>query len=291
MRKKIKEIFMNGLIDENPTFRLVLGTCPTLAVTTQAMNGIGMGLAVTFILIGSNVVISLLRKFIPEKVRIPAFIVVICMFVTTIQLFMQAFLPALYKSLGIFLPLIVVNCIILARAEAFASKNRVLYAAVDGLGMGLGFTCAITLIGAIRELLGNGTLFGARIFMDGYEPMLIFALAPGGFIVFGLLLGLVNFITAKDKERKAAEDAAAEEETDAEEAEAAETGTGLAETYTEETAETEEAEADTGETGTGTAQGREIYAEETEEAEKAEEAAKTEKTQKDIPAETAKGEA
>ena len=246
MWQKIKKIFKNGLVDENPTFRLVLGTCPTLAVTTQAMNGIGMGLAVTFILIGSNVVISLLRKFIPDKVRIPAFIVVICMFVTTIQLFMQAFLPGLYKSLGIFLPLIVVNCIILARAEAFASKNRVLYSAVDGLGMGLGFTCAITLIGAIRELLGNGTLFGARIFMDGYEPMLIFALAPGGFIVFGLLLALVNFITAKDKERRALEIAAAEEseneETENEEAETDETS------ETAETAEETEADGTTSET-------------------------------------------
>lgn len=270
MWQKIKKIFKNGLVDENPTFRLVLGTCPTLAVTTQAMNGIGMGLAVTFILIGSNVVISLLRKFIPDKVRIPAFIVVICMFVTTIQLFMQAFLPGLYKSLGIFLPLIVVNCIILARAEAFASKNRVLYSAVDGLGMGLGFTCAITLIGAIRELLGNGTLFGARIFMDGYEPMLIFALAPGGFIVFGLLLALVNFITAKDKERRALEIAAAEE-SENEEAETDETS---------ETAETaEETEAD------GTVSEK-MYSEKTTAPE-----ISAGKTETEIPAETAKEEA
>ena len=245
MWEKIKKIFKNGLIDENPTFRLVLGTCPTIAVTTQAINGIGMGLAATFILIGSNVVISMIRKFIPDKVRIPAFIVVICMFVTSIQLLMQAFLPELYKSLGIFLPLIVVNCIILARAEAFASKNRVLYSAIDGLGMGLGFTCAITLIGAIRELLGNGTLFGAKIFMDGYEPMLIFALAPGGFIVFGLLLGLVNFITAKDKERRAAEEAA-EQEAAMEESAAQEAREETAEeTLTEETAHKETAHKET----------------------------------------------
>ena len=274
MWQKIKKIFKNGLVDENPTFRLVLGTCPTLAVTTQAMNGIGMGLAVTFILIGSNVVISLLRKFIPDKVRIPAFIVVICMFVTTIQLFMQAFLPGLYKSLGIFLPLIVVNCIILARAEAFASKNRVLYSAVDGLGMGLGFTCAITLIGAIRELLGNGTLFGARIFMDGYEPMLIFALAPGGFIVFGLLLALVNFITAKDKERRALEIAAAEE-SENEESETDETSE-TAETAVE-TAEETEADGTISET---------MYSEKMTAPE-----ISAGKTETEIPAETAKEEA
>lgn len=202
---KIKQTFLNGLINENPTFRLVLGTCPTLAVTTEAMNGIGMGLAATFVLIGSNVVISLLRKFIPDKVRIPAFIVIICMFVTTVQMFMQAFIPQLYSALGIFIPLIVVNCIILARAEAFASKNNVFYSAIDGLGMGLGFTAAITLMGAIRELIGNGTIFGAPILGTGYEPMLIVALAPGGFIVFGLMLALVNAVTNADKKRRADE--------------------------------------------------------------------------------------
>ena len=206
---RIKNTFFNGLINENPTFRLVLGTCPTLAVTTQAMNGIGMGLAATFVLIGSNVVISLLRKFIPEKVRIPAFIVIICMFVTVIQMLMQAFVPALYSSLGIFIPLIVVNCIILARAEAFASKNGVLYSAVDGLGMGLGFTFAITIIGAIREIIGNGTIFGMQLMGSAYEPMLIIALAPGGFIVFGLVLGLVNYITALDKRGSEKEEEAA----------------------------------------------------------------------------------
>ena len=140
-------VFLNGIIDENPTFRLVLGTCPTLAVTTSAINGVGMGLAATFVLIGSNVVISLLRNFIPDRVRIPAFVVVICTFVTMIQMLIQAFVPALYESLGMFIPLIVVNCIILARAEAFASKNGVVASAVDGLGMGLGFTLAITVMG------------------------------------------------------------------------------------------------------------------------------------------------
>ena len=148
---KAGKVFTNGLLNENPTFRLVLGTCPTIAITTQAMNGIGMGLAATFVLIGSNIVISLLRKFIPDKVRIPAFIVIICMFVTSVQMLMHAFVPELYKSLGIFIPLIVVNCIILARAEAFASKNSVFYSALDGLGMGLGFTAAITW-GIVRGL-------------------------------------------------------------------------------------------------------------------------------------------
>ncbi|MBR0156143.1 MAG: electron transport complex subunit E [Clostridia bacterium] len=199
MSKAVK-VFTNGLLNENPTFRLVLGTCPTIAITTQAMNGIGMGLAATFVLIGSNIVISLLRNFIPDKVRIPAFIVIICMFVTAVQMLMQAFVPALYASLGIFIPLIVVNCIILARAEAFASKNSVFYSALDGLGMGLGFTVAITIIGAIRELVGSGTIFGAQLFGEGFEPMLIAALAPGGFIVFGLVLGFVNFITRKGSE-------------------------------------------------------------------------------------------
>ena len=204
-KPSLKKVFFNGLVSENPTFRLVLGTCPTMAVTTSALNGIGMGLAATFVLIGSNVVISLLRKIIPDKVRIPAFIVVICAFVTTVQMFMQAFVPALYESLGMFIPLIVVNCIILARAEAFASKNPVGASAVDGLGMGLGFTLAITLIGAIRELIGNGTLFGAQIFGASYEPMLLIILPAGGFIVFGLLLGIVNLITSREKAGKEAD--------------------------------------------------------------------------------------
>ncbi len=196
-RKSLGSIFLNGVITENPTFRLVLGTCPTLAVTTSAINGIGMGAAATFVLIGSNVVVSLLRKFIPNNVRIPAFIVIICTFVTMVQLFMQAYLPSLYDSLGIFIPLIVVNCIILARAEAFASKNPVIASAVDGLGMGVGFTLALTLIGMIRELIGSGTLFGVQIMGAGYEPMLIFVLASGGFLTFGILLGVINAITAR----------------------------------------------------------------------------------------------
>ena len=197
MQKKstLSGVFINGILQENPTFRLVLGTCPSMAVTTNATNGIGMGLAATFVLIGSNVVISLLRNFIPDKIRIPAFIVVICTFVTVVQMVMQAFVPALYESLGLFIPLIVVNCIILARAEAFASKNSVLRSAVDGVGMGIGFTLAITLIGCIRELIGSGTLFGLNVFGANYQPMLLLVLPAGGFIVFGLLIGLVNLVT------------------------------------------------------------------------------------------------
>ncbi len=192
---KLLKVLKNGILNENPTFRLVLGMCPTLAVTTSAVNGIGMGAAATFVLLGSNIVISLLRNFIPDKVRIPAFIVVICTFVTMVQLVMQAFLPALYESLGMFIPLIVVNCIILARAEAFASKNSVIASAVDGLGMGIGFTLALTIIGVIREIIGSGSIFGISIMPESYEPMLIFVLAPGGFITLGLVLGIINAIT------------------------------------------------------------------------------------------------
>lgn len=206
MEKKatLKSVFLNGVITENPTFRLVLGTCPTMAVTTSATNGIGMGAAATFVLVGSNIVISMLRNFIPDKIRIPAFIVVICTFVTMVQMFLQAFVPTLYASLGIFLPLIVVNCIILARAEAFASKNTVLHSAADGVGMGLGFTIALTLIGSIRELLGNGTLFGSQVFGPNYKPMLLLILPAGGFIVFGLLLAAFNVISTRLAKRKEA---------------------------------------------------------------------------------------
>ncbi len=206
-KTKLSYVFLNGILHENPTFRLVLGTCPTLAVTTSAINGIGMGLAATFVLICSNLVISLLRNFIPNKVRIPAFIVIISTFVTIVQMLLQAFVPSLYESLGIFIPLIVVNCIILARAEAFASKNGPVASAVDGLGMGLGFTLAITLIGAIRELLGAGMIFGLPVFADS-NPMLIMVMAPGGFIVFGLLLGLMNILTNRTAKKEKKEDVA-----------------------------------------------------------------------------------
>ena len=201
-KQSLQSVFFNGVVSENPTFRLVLGTCPTMAITTSAINGIGMGAAATFVLVGSNVVISLLRSFIPDQIRIPAFVVVICTFVTMVEMFMHAFVPSLYASLGLFIPLIVVNCIILARAEAFASKNGVLASAADGVGMGLGFTIAITLIGCIRELLGNGTLFGASVLGAAFEPMLLLILPTGGFIVFGLLLGLINLITSSIARRK-----------------------------------------------------------------------------------------
>ena len=202
-------MFFNGIIPENPTFRLVLGTCPTLAVTTSALNGLGMGAAATFVLVCSNLAISLLRKFIPDQVRIPAFIVVICTFVTMVQMLMQAYLPDLNESLGIFIPLIVVNCIILARAEAFASKNPPLASVADGLGMGIGFTLALTLMGAIRELIGNGSVFGQNILGPHYEPMLLIVLASGGFLTFGLLLGIFNLIVKKIDKKRAMKEAQA----------------------------------------------------------------------------------
>ncbi len=201
--KTMRGVFINGVLNENPTFRLVLGVCPTLASTTNAINGLGMGAAATFVLLGSNIVISLLRSFIPDKVRIPAFIVVISTFVTIVQMLIQAFVPALYDALGLFIPLIVVNCIILARAEAFACKNSVLHSAADGLGMGAGFTLALILIGMVREVLGNGSVFGINVLGAGFEPMLLAIMAPGGFIVFGLVLGIVNSIVSKIGKRSA----------------------------------------------------------------------------------------
>ena len=195
--KELRRIFMNGIIDENPTFRKVLGMCPTLAITTAVSNGIGMGLAVTFVLVFSNLVISLLRKAIPDQIRIPAFIVVIATFVTIVQLVVKAFLPALDKSLGVFIPLIVVNCIIFGRAEAFAFKNKPVPAMVDGFGMGIGFTLAITLICAIRELFGVGTLLGVQVMPAGYMPMDILVRPAGGFIVLGLTLALMNKLLPK----------------------------------------------------------------------------------------------
>lgn len=197
MNKNLK-ILTNGIITENPTLRLVLGTCPTLAVTTAAKNGIGMGLAATVVLVCSNAVISLLRKVIPDKVRIPAFITIIAGFVSVVQMFVKAFAPSIDKSLGIFLPLIVVNCIILARAEMFASKNSLVPSVLDGLGMGIGFTCTLTLMGMIRELLGAGTLFGLTVTANHLTPMVIFLLPPGGFFVFGMLVALSNAIAKKN---------------------------------------------------------------------------------------------
>ena len=190
--------FTNGLLKENPTFVLVLGMCPTLATTTSAINGMSMGLATMFVLVCSNTVISLLKNLIPDpdKVRIPAFIVVIATFVTMVQLVMQAYLPAIYDVLGLFIPLIVVNCIVLGRAEAFAAKNSVGLSALDGLGMGLGFTWALTVLGAIRELLGTGACFGFQLFPDNYGA-LVFVLAPGAFIALAYLMVIINKLQKK----------------------------------------------------------------------------------------------
>jgi len=195
--KDLVRIFKNGLLDENPTFRMVLGTCPTLAITTAASNGIGMGLAATFVLVFSNLVISLLRKMIPDEIRIPAFIVVIATFVTIVQLVIKAYLPALDESLGLFIPLIVVNCIIFARAESFAFKNPPLPSIADGLGMGLGFTWAITFISSVREIFGAGTWFGMQVMPESYVPMGILVRHAGGFIVFGLAIVLMNAVMPK----------------------------------------------------------------------------------------------
>ena len=181
----------NGILKENPTFALVLGMCPTLATTTSAINGMSMGLATLFVLVCSNVVISLLKNLIPDKVRIPAFIVVIATFVTLVQLLMQAYLPAIYDVLGLFIPLIVVNCIVLGRAEAFAAKHGPIESLCDGIGIGLGFTIALTLLGGIRELLGTGKLFDTVIYSENYG-MLLFVLAPGAFIALGYLIAIVK---------------------------------------------------------------------------------------------------
>ncbi len=206
----LKHEFTKGIVAENPVLRLILGTCPTLAVTTSASNGLGMGLAVIFVLVGSNLVISLLRKVVPDKVRIPVFITVIAGFVTIVQLLMQASLPALDQSLGIFIPLITVNCIILARAEMFACKNPVLPSIIDGLGMGIGCTAAMVLMGAIREVIGNGSFFGLLLpgLQPGsyFEPMLIFILPPGGFFVYGLLIALAQKLGQKLASSEAGDD-------------------------------------------------------------------------------------
>lgn len=203
-KKGFFSVFLNGLIWENPTFTLMLGMCPTLAITTAGSNGIGMGLATTFVLVCSNLFISLLRKVIPDKVRIPAFIVVIASFVTILEMLLKAYLPDLSEALGMYIPLIVVNCIIFARAEAFAFKNGPVASIADGLGMGLGFTCAITILSCIRELLGNGTIFGATVMPASYQPMGIMLNVPGGFVTLGLLLALVNAIKKLAAKKSAA---------------------------------------------------------------------------------------
>lgn len=189
----------NGIIKENPTFVQLLGMCPTLAVTTSLANGIGMGLSVTFVLTLSNMLVSMLRKLIPQKIRIAAYVVIIATFVTIVDLVLKAYIPALSQSLGLFIPLIVVNCIILARAEAFASKNGVVKSAVDGIGMGIGFTIALSIISAIREILGNGTILGMSVGIS--SPATIMLLPPGGFLTLGLFLGIINVIKNRKGER------------------------------------------------------------------------------------------
>lgn len=189
-------IFSKGIIKENPVFVLLVGMCPTLGTTTSAINGLGMGLSTAFVLICSNIVIAAIKNHIPDKVRIPAFIVVIASFVTILQLSMQAYLPSLYASLGLYIPLIVVNCLILARAEAFANKNTVIDSLFDGIGMGLGFTFALTLLGAVREVLGSGSIFNFKFIGDN-DGILIFVLAPGAFIALGYLIAIINKLQAK----------------------------------------------------------------------------------------------
>lgn len=193
------KVLLNGLWKENPTFRLLLGMCPTLAVSTAAINGIGMGLAATAVLTCSNIFVSLLRNFIPNEVRIPAYVVIIASFTTMVELLLKAFVPALDQALGLYIPLIVVNCIILARAEAFANSNSVWLSTMDGLGMGLGFTLALTVFAAIREAIGAGTVFGVSLFGGGFEPVMAVLMTPGGFIALGLLLGGINFLSRKKK--------------------------------------------------------------------------------------------
>lgn len=187
--------FAKGFIKENPVFALFLGLCPTLGVTTSAINGIGMGLATTFVLVMSNLVVSLVKNFIPDKVRIPSFIVIIASFVTIVQLLMQAYVPTLFDALGLFIPLIVVNCVVLGRAEAFASKNNLLSSVIDGLGMGLGFTFALGLLGSVREILGSGSIFNIK-FIEG-DGMLIFILSPGAFLALGYLIVIINKLSKK----------------------------------------------------------------------------------------------
>lgn len=202
-KKSLAKEFSKGLIKENPVLRLVLGTCPTLATSTSVESAIGMGLAATVVLVCSNIVISALRKVIPSKVRIPAYVVIIAGFVSIVQMLVKAFLPQIDEMLGVYLPLIVVNCIILGRAEAFASKNTVLYSAVDGLGMGVGFTAALLLMGGIRELIGAGSIAGFTVFPEAIPPMTIFVLAPGGFFVFGILIALANKVAERKGKPKA----------------------------------------------------------------------------------------
>lgn len=198
----MKKIFFNGLLKENPTFVLFLGMCPTLAVTTSAFNAVGMGLSTMIVLFFSNIFISLLRKFIPDKVRIAAYVVVIAAFVTVVEMLLKAYAQGISEALGIYIPLIVVNCIILGRAEAFASKKGAIASAVDGIGMGLGFTCALTIIGTVREILGAGTFFGISLFGEAFKPITIMILPPGAFITLGLIVMTINIILSRRKKEE-----------------------------------------------------------------------------------------
>ncbi|MBN2787221.1 MAG: electron transport complex subunit E [Paludibacteraceae bacterium] len=191
------KILSKGFIKENPVFVMLLGMCPALGTTTSAENGIGMGLATLFVLVMSNIVVSLVKNFIPDKVRIPSYIVIIATFVTIVDLVLHAYVPDLYKALGLFIPLIVVNCVVLGRAEAFASKNNVLDSAIDGLGMGIGFTFALTLLGAVREIIGSGRVFGVNLHLYQSDGMLVFILAPGAFIALGFIIAIVNKLSKK----------------------------------------------------------------------------------------------
>lgn len=199
MAKSNREILLNGIIKENPVFVLLLGLCPTLGVTSSSINGMAMGLATMSVIVFSNMLISMLKSFIPDKVRIPAFIMVIASLVTIVEMLMKAYVPDLYKVLGLFIPLIVVNCIVLGRAESFASKNTVFKSILDGLGAGLGFTLSLTVLGTIREILGNGTAFGISVTPASFTPALIFILAPGAFITIGCIIATQNYIKAKKR--------------------------------------------------------------------------------------------
>ncbi len=194
---KFFQIFKNGIFKENPIFVQLIGMCSTLAVTTSAINGIGMGLALTAVLVASNVAISILRNIIPDKIRIPAYVVIIATFTTIVDMLLEAYVPTLYEALGLFIPLIVVNCLILARAEAFSSKNGVIASLTDGIGMGLGYALALTILGIIREILGAGTIFGIQIMPAGFEPVGMMLMPPGAFLTLGLLIGLINKVSAK----------------------------------------------------------------------------------------------
>lgn len=201
-KKNLGHEFIKGLWEEHPNFVMLIGLCPTLAVSTTAMNGLAMGIATTFVIVMSNILISLLRKVIPDEVRLPSYIIVVATFVTIVDLALNAYFPDIYRLLGIFIPLIVVNCIVLGRAEAFASRNGVVASALDGLGMGVGFTWGLVLLSAIRELLAKGAIFGHTVFGEGFQPIQIFGQAPGAFIILGFLVALVNFLNINAKRKR-----------------------------------------------------------------------------------------